>query len=160
MTIRNTEVEVSIILPCLNEEKSIAKCLQKIKAVIEKNALNAEVIVVDNNSTDNTAKIVSEFFPHFSHLHLVEEKKQGYGSAYLAGLKSATGNYFFMADADGTYDFEDIPRFIEKLKEGYDMVVGNRFSGMMAKESMPWLHRYVGKPIFSFSCNFGNNSSE
>lgn len=149
MTDQNRTVDISIILPCLNEEKSIGACLDKIKAVIAKYSLDAEIIVVDNNSNDNTATIVLRYIQNTPNLYLLEEKQQGYGSAYIAGLKSAAGNYIFMADADCTYDFNDIPRFIDKLKKGYDLVVGNRFNRTLAPRTMPFLHRSIGNPLLS-----------
>jgi glycosyltransferase involved in cell wall biosynthesis len=136
--------EISIVLPCLNEEQAIGLCLDKIKEVIEKNNLNAEIIVVDNGSTDNSINIIRE-----KQVILAEEKEKGYGSAYLKGFEIAKGKYVFMADSDGSYDFNEISNFINYLRQGYDFVIGNRFSGKMEKESMPWLHRYVGNPILS-----------
>lgn len=145
--------EISIIIPCLNEEEGIAFCISRIDSLIRTSGIDAEVVVVDNASTDRTAEVVREKITDPQNprpwLRLVPEPVRGYGSAYLRGLESAEGEYFFMADADGTYDFHDIPRFIAKLKEGNDMVVGNRFMTRMKKESMPWLHRYVGNPVLS-----------
>ena len=143
--------EISIIIPCLNEEKSIGLCLSEIIKVISSNSLDAEIVVVDNDSEDATASIVLDYQKKNQNINLIKEKHRGYGSAYLAGLKASSGKYIFMADADNTYDFSDIPIFINKLKnENYDLVIGNRFSGMMDRKSMPWLHRYVGNPVLSF----------
>ncbi len=142
--------EISIILPCLNEESAILPCLEEIKRTIKERSLSAEVIVVNNNSTDATPLIVANCQASFPELLLVEEKKEGYGSAYLKGLEIARGRYILMADADGTYNFSEIPLFISKLKEGNDLVVGNRFLGTIADKSMPWLHRYIGNPFLSF----------
>ena len=136
--------EISIILPCLNEEKALGTCLDDIKQVINKNQLDAEIIVVDNGSTDKSCEIALE-----KGVKLVKEPRKGYGSAYLKGFKEALGNYLFMADADGTYDFLEIPKFIEGLKEGNDLVMGNRFANKMKKASMTWSHRYIGNPILS-----------
>ena len=145
----NKKNKISIILPCLNEEKAITYCLDEIKRIINDNSLDAEVIVVDNNSKDNSVKILSIYQKNFPELILVSEKKGGYGFAYLKGLSIVSGQYIFMADADGTYNFSQIPVFINKLKSGYDMVIGNRFSYKMDDKSMPWLHRYIGNPILS-----------
>jgi len=145
----NSEDKVSIILPCLNEEEAISGCLQELQKTILKNGLNAEVITVDNASSDNTKAILLEAKKSFPELIVVEEEKRGYGFAYLKGLKVATGKYICMADADGTYSFSQIPDFIKKLQNGSDLVVGNRFAGLMASDSMTWLHRYVGNPILS-----------
>ena len=137
-------MELSIILPCLNEEQALSLCLGKIKDVIEKNNLDAEIIVVDNGSTDNSCKIAME-----KQVKLVHEKERGYGSTYLKGFEAAQGKYLFLADSDGTYDFDEIPRFIGELKKGYDFVIGNRFKGNIEKGAMPWINRYIGNPALS-----------
>jgi glycosyltransferase involved in cell wall biosynthesis len=136
--------EISIVLPCLNEEQAIGSCLDRIKEVVKNNNLDAEIIVVDNGSTDNSPEIIRE-----KEVRLVEEKEKGYGSAYLKGFESVLGKYIFMADSDGSYDFNEIPKFIDYLRQGYDFVIGDRFSGKMEKEAMSWLHRYIGNPILS-----------
>ena len=136
--------ELSVILPCLNEEQALGSCLEKIKHVIEKNNLNAEVIVVDNGSTDNSCKIAEQF-----RVELLHEKEKGYGAAYLKGFEVARGKYLFLADSDGSYAFDEIPRFIEQIENGSDFVIGNRFKGKIEKGAMPWSHRYIGNPIFS-----------
>lgn len=136
--------ELTVILPCLNEEQALGLCLAKIKKVIEKNNLKAETIVVDNDSTDNSRKIAEEF-----PVRLVHEKERGYGAAYLKGFENAEGKYLFLADSDGSYDFKEIPRFIEPLKNGSDFVIGNRFKGKIENGAMPWPHRYIGNLIFS-----------
>jgi len=136
--------ELSIILPCLNEAQALGLCLEKIKKVIEKNNLDAEIIVVDNGSTDNSCEIAIE-----KQANLIHEKERGYGAAYLKGFETAKGKYLFLADPDGSYDFNEIPRFIEQLKKGYDFVIGNRFKGRIEKGAMPWTHRYIGNPTLS-----------
>ena len=135
---------ISVILPCLNEEQSLGICLDKIKEVVSKNGLKAEIIVVDNGSTDMSRKIAEE-----KKVRLVNEPELGYGSAYLKGFAEAKGKYIFIADPDGSYDFSEIPNFIAELKKGYDFVLGNRFRGSIEKGAMPWLRRYVGNPILS-----------
>ena len=142
--------EISILLPCLNEEKSIAKCLDNILSVISNNSLNAEIVVIDNNSTDNTYNIVHKYREDNSNIKLFKENKRGYGFAYLCAIKNSIGKYIFMADGDGSYDFNDIPRFISKLKDGNDVVIGNRFSEKIEKGNMPFLHKYIGNPLLSF----------
>lgn len=146
----NIDNKISVILPCLNEEAAILSCLLEIKKVAADYQLNIEIIVVDNGSTDKTLSILQENKKYFAELTIVEEKQRGYGFAYLAGLSKASGDYIFMADADGTYSFSEIPVFVNKLKEGYDLVVGNRFSGAMSKGSMSWSHKYLGNPVLSF----------
>lgn len=145
-----TEPEISVIIPCLDEEKSIGRCIEEVENTIKNNSLSAEIIVIDNDSTDNTANVVLEYQKRYQNINLISEKRRGYGSAYLAGFKVARGEYFFLADADFTYDFGAIPDFIRKLKEGFDLVVGNRFSGKMEEGSMPHSHKYIGNPVLSF----------
>lgn len=144
----NKNPEISIILPCLNEEQAIGSCLDQIKQVIEENKLkaeiNAEIIVVDNGSTDNSCKIAKE-----KKVKLIEEKERGYGAAYLRGFKEAKGIYIFMADSDGTYDFSEIPKFVSELRNGADFVIGNRFHGKIEKGAMPFSHQHIGNPILS-----------
>ena len=146
----NLEPEISIILPCLNEETGIIFCLAEIKKTIRDNSLSAEVIVVDNNSHDNSVKLIEEYQVNFPELKLIQETKEGYGFAYLAGLKNSLGKYIFMADSDGTYRFTDLPLFINKLKQGSDLVVGNRFSKKISRKTMPWINHYIGNPFLSF----------
>jgi len=141
--------EISIVLPCLNEEKAIGMCLDSINKVIIENKLDAEAIVVDNGSTDRSREIVKEKQAKSKAIRLIEEKEKGYGSAYLRGFREAKGSYIFMADSDGSYDFSEIPNFIKGLKEGNEFVIGNRFKGEIEKGAMPWSHRYIGNPILS-----------
>jgi glycosyltransferase involved in cell wall biosynthesis len=146
-------LEISIILPCRNEEKALPICLKRIKEVIKRYNLNAEIIVSDS-STDNSPKIAKE-----QDVILIKHDKEGYGIAYLEAIKKARGKYIFMADSDATYDFNDIPRFVSELKKDNDLVIGNRFSGIIEKNAMPFTNRYIGNPILSstlrffFSCN-------
>jgi glycosyltransferase involved in cell wall biosynthesis len=143
------ELGLSVILPAHNEAAGIGFCLEEIKRTLAGLPMPAEVIVVDNRSSDATAAIVKKEMETWSALRLVSEQTRGYGAACLAGLDSARGRYMFLADADGTYDFTEIPRFLEGLQGGCDLVVGNRFLGGMPKDSMPWHHRYVGNPALS-----------
>ena len=138
------EPEISIILPCRNEEEAVGFCLKQIKEVIKTNNLNAEIIVSDS-STDNSPKIAKEH-----NVKLVKHDKEGYGNAYLEAFPRARGKYIFMADCDGTYNFSEIPNFINRLKEGYDLIIGNRFNGKMENRAMPFSHKYIGNPILSF----------
>ncbi len=135
---------ISVVLPCRNEEAALLGCLQKIKKTILENDLKAEIIVSDS-STDSSPKIAEEFGTI-----LVKHDQEGYGRAYLEGFQKAKGEYFFIADCDGTYDFAEIPKFIKFLEDGYDFVIGNRLSGKIESEAMPFLHRYFGSPILNF----------
>jgi len=139
----NLDVELSIILPCRNEEKALSGCLKQIKQVIKKNKINAEIIVSDS-SIDKSPKIAKKY-----KTFLIKHDKEGYGNAYLEAFKQARGKYIFMADADGTYDFKEIPNFLKFLREGYDLVLGNRFAGKMEKDAMPFSNKYIGNPVLS-----------
>lgn len=145
----NLEPDISLVIPCLNEEAAIGACLDEAKQAIRRYQLKAQVIVVDNNSKDKTAAIVQQRKASFPELTLVAEEREGYGLAYLRGFREAKGRYIYMADADASYDFLEINRFIAKLAEGYDLVVGNRFSGQMEQKAMSRLHRYIGNPVLS-----------
>ena len=146
----NVKPEISVVMPCLNEEEALLFCIKEIKETIEKHNLNAEIIVIDNGSNDKSVSIAQQLQKEIPYLILLHEPVKGYGSAYQRGLKEAQGKYIFMADADFSYEFSDIPRFLEKLREGNDMVVGNRFSQKMEKDAMPWHHKYFGNPILSY----------
>ncbi|HTE48305.1 MAG TPA: glycosyltransferase family 2 protein [Candidatus Paceibacterota bacterium] len=141
--------EISVVVPCLNEEEAILLCLNEIEETIKKYNLNTEIIVVDNGSSDGSLAILQKKSSEIPYLRILVELERGYGAAYLKGLSGAQGVYIFMADADFSYEFSDIPRFIDKLKEGNDLVVGNRFMGKIGKNSMPWHHKYIGNPLLS-----------
>jgi glycosyltransferase involved in cell wall biosynthesis len=147
---KSSNPDISIILPCLNEREALALCLADIQKVLQKEQLDAEIILVDNGSTDGSLEIAEKAQKNIPHLVVLTEPRRGYGSAYMRGLREAHGNYFFMADADHSYDFAEIPHFIERLKNGADLVVGNRFKGSIAKDAMPLHHRYLGNPLLSF----------
>lgn len=138
----NKNPEISIILPCRNEAEALGFCLDQIKKVIKENRLNAEIIVSDS-STDKSPEIARS-----ERATLIKHDKLGYGIAYLEAFKIARGEYIFMADADGTYEFSEIPRFIKFLRDGYDFVIGNRFGGKMEKGAMPFFHK-LGNPLLS-----------
>jgi glycosyltransferase involved in cell wall biosynthesis len=135
--------ELSIILPVRNEEKALPSVLKRIKSTISKNNLSAEIIVSDS-STDNSPKIAKQH-----KTILVKHDKEGYGNAYLSAFPKAKGKYIILADADGTYPYEDIPKFLNELRKGNEFVIGNRFSGEMQKGAMPALHKYLGNPVLS-----------
>jgi glycosyltransferase involved in cell wall biosynthesis len=142
-----SDIEVSVVLPCLNEEQTIGICIDKIKDVFSKERIFGEIIVVDNGSEDRSRQIVQD-----SGVKLILESKKGYGSAYLSGLRQAQGKYIIIADSDDTYDFYSIPVFLKSLKEGYDFVIGSRFKGKIQRGAMSWSHRYLGNPILSEMC--------
>ncbi len=140
--------DISIIFPCLNEEQSVVYCLEEMLRVIKLHKLSAEVIVVDNASTDRSAELVIGFARIFPELRLVREPRRGYGFAYQAGLRQAHGAAIIMADMDGTYSLQEIPAYLEKLAAGYDLVFGNRFAKTLPLGAMSGL-RYVGNRFLS-----------
>ncbi len=138
-------VEVSIVMPCLNEAETLASCIQKAQNAIEKDGLAAEIIVADNGSTDGSQVIAKELS-----VRVVPIDRKGYGSALIGGINAASGRFVIMGDADDSYDFTAIAPLIDKLHEGYDLVVGNRFRGGIESGAMPWSHRWVGNPVLTF----------
>jgi glycosyltransferase involved in cell wall biosynthesis len=144
--------EISIILPCRNEEEALPFCLKKLKEIILNNNLSAEIIVSDSSS-DKSPEITK-----FYGAILVKHDKKGYGTAYLEGIKFAKGKYIFMADADNTYEFKDIIKFINEFKNGFDFVIGNRFSGKMESFSMSKERQFIGNPILTLAIKFLFNS--
>jgi glycosyltransferase involved in cell wall biosynthesis len=136
--------EVSVVIPSLNEEGTIGRCIEKVKGVFNKNHIDGEIIVADN-STDKTAEIAKSLGAT-----VITPEKRGYGNAYLAGLSYAKGDLILIADSDGTYDLSEISRFLEPLiKSDADFVIGNRLGGNILKGAMPWHHRYIGNPILT-----------
>jgi len=141
-------IEVSVILPALDEERTIGECITKIQKVFHDNAINGEIIVADS-STDRTSEISSSLGAI-----VIRPEKNGYGNAYLTGFRHARGLYIVMGDADNTYDFLEIPKLIAPLKNGADFVIGSRFKGIIHKDSMDGLHRYIGNPVLTWMLNF------
>jgi glycosyltransferase involved in cell wall biosynthesis len=141
-------VDVSVILPALDEERTIGECITKILKVFHDNAINGEIIVADS-STDRTPEIAASLGAK-----VIRSEKNGYGNAYLTGFKHAMGLYIVMGDADNTYDFLEIPKLITPLKNGADFVIGSRFKGTIHKGSMDGLHRYIGNPVLTWMLNF------
>jgi len=138
---------VSVVIPCLDEAENIEACVRRAWAVIEEQRLDGEVLVVDNGSGDGSAELAA-----LAGAEVVYEPRRGYGSAYRAGFSAARGRYIVMADADLTYDFGDIPRFVDELEGGAQLVVGDR-RGNIRPGAMPWLHRYVGNPVLTGMLN-------
>jgi glycosyltransferase involved in cell wall biosynthesis len=134
---------VSVVIPCLNEAASIELCVSTASAAMELAGISGEVIVADNGSHDGSAQLAER-----AGARVVSEPARGYGSAYLAGFAAARGVYILMADADLTYDFNEIPRFIAELEAGADMIIGNRMENIHPG-AMPWHHRYIGNPLLS-----------
>jgi glycosyltransferase involved in cell wall biosynthesis len=134
---------VSVVIPCLNEAENIEACVLAAMEAIVRMGISGEVVVADNNSDDDSARLAER-----AGARVVIEPRRGYGSAYLAGFAASRGRYIVMADADLTYDFKEIPRFIAALDEGAEMVIGDRMNNIQPG-AMPWLHRYIGNPILT-----------
>lgn len=139
------EPELSIVLPCLNEARTLPACIAQIQRAVEAHHIQAEIIVADNGSTDGSPEIAAELGARIA---VVTDR--GYGSALMGGIAAARGRYIIMGDADASYDFGDIPKFLEQLRAGSDLVMGNRFRGGIHKGAMPFLHRNLGNPVLSF----------
>ncbi len=134
---------VSVVIPCLNESENIESCVRAALEAIVRMGVHGEVVVADNNSEDDSARLAEQ-----AGARVVVERRRGYGSAYLAGFAASRGRYIVMADADLTYDFDEIPRFVAALEEGAEMVIGDRMDNIQPG-AMPWLHQYVGNPILT-----------
>src|SRR4051795_11040992 len=143
-TERGTDLDVSVVIPCLDEAETIAVCIRKARAAMERDGLSGEVIVADNGSTDGSPEIAER-----EGARVIHERRKGYGNAYLAGFAAAKGRYIVMGDGDNTYDFDLVGRFVEPLEHGADMVMGSRLKGEIHRGAMPALHRYVGNPVLT-----------
>jgi glycosyltransferase involved in cell wall biosynthesis len=139
-----TDLELSIVIPALNEERTIAHCVTKAQKAIAALASPGEVVVADNGSSDRTREIASELGAR-----VVPVDGKGYGRALRGGFAAARGRYLIMGDADGSYDFEQAPRYVEQLRQGLDFVVGNRYRGVIEPGAMPFLNRYLGTPVLT-----------
>jgi glycosyltransferase involved in cell wall biosynthesis len=140
-----TAVELSIVMPCLNEVETLATCIRKAREAIANDGVEAEIIVADNGSTDGSPMVAAELGAR-----VVAVPRRGYGSALIAGIGAARGRFVIMGDADDSYDFTAVGPLIEKLREGYDLVMGNRFAGRIEPGAMVWSHRWVGNPALTF----------
>lgn len=141
------DIELSVVIPCLNEADTIAECIEKAQRAIRNNHIAGEVVVADNGSTDASVEIADRMGARVVHV-----PARGYGNALMGGIAAAAGKFVIMGDADGSYDFEEIPRFLERLREGNDLVQGCRLpsgGGTVAPGAMPVLHRWFGNPLFS-----------
>lgn len=138
-------IELSIVMPCLNEAETLAVCINKAQSFFERENINGEVIIADNGSTDGSQKIATDL-----NARMVNVPQKGYGSALRGGIEAANGKYVIMGDADDSYDFSNLMPYVIKLREGYDLVMGNRFKGGIKKGAMPFLHKYLGNPVLSF----------
>ncbi len=139
-----TDLDLTILMPCLNEAETLAFCVRQAAAAIAASGISGEVVVADNGSTDG-----SQVIARAEGARVVDVATRGYGAALIAGIEAARGKYVMMADADASYHFEHLPRFLPKLDEGFDLVMGNRFAGSIERGAMPPLHKYIGNPILS-----------
>jgi glycosyltransferase involved in cell wall biosynthesis len=144
---QSAQVLVSVVIPCLNEEENIEACVRRASEAMDAAGISGEVIVADNDSEDRSAELAAA-----AGARVVHEPRRGYGSAYLAGFAAARGEYIVMGDADLTYDFDEIPRFVEKLNEGAQLVMGDRMKNIHPG-AMPWHHRYLGNPVLTSILN-------
>ncbi len=137
-------VDVSVVMPCLNEAHSVGICVTKALEGLERAGLSGEVVVCDNGSTDGSVEVAKA-----AGARVVHEPERGYGAAYRRGFAEARGRYIVMGDSDGSYDFTELGQFVHLLEAGYDYVHGSRFAGEILPGAMPWLHRYVGNPVLT-----------
>jgi glycosyltransferase involved in cell wall biosynthesis len=142
-TAESQALEVSVVIPCLNEAATIEACVLAARAALSKGSYRGEVLVVDNDSTDGSGEIAAA-----AGARVIYEARRGYGNAYLAGLAAANGRYIVMLDADLTYDAGELPRFVHALEDGGDLVLGDRMEGIHPG-AMPWLHQHVGNPMLT-----------
>lgn len=142
-------VEISIVMPCLNEEATIGACVEKAREGIRRMAVSGEIVVADNGSTDRSVAIAQSLGAR-----VIRVAKRGYGAAYRGGIAAARGRFIVMGDSDDTYDFTVIDQLVAPLATGADLVLGSRLLGNIAPGAMPWLHRYIGNPVLSATLNY------
>ncbi len=138
-------MELTILMPCLNESETLAVCIRKARKFLVENRIDGEVLISDNGSDDGSREIAAA-----EGARVVMTAERGYGSALIHGTREARGTYVIMGDSDDSYDFENLMPFLEKLREGYDLVMGDRFAGGIEKGAMPFSHQYIGNPVLSF----------
>lgn len=138
------ELELTILMPCLNEAETLEVCIRKAQGFLERSGIAGEVLISDNGSTDGSQEIARRLGARVSHA-----PRRGYGAALINGIENARGRYIIMGDADDSYDFENLQPFVDRLRDGADLVMGNRFRGGIAPGAMPPLHKYLGNPVLS-----------
>jgi Glycosyl transferase family 2 len=139
-------VELTVVMPCLNEAETVATCVRKAAKFIADSGISGEVVVADNGSTDGSQQLAED-----AGARVVDIQDKGYGNALMGGILAARGEYVIMGDADDSYDFTNLMPFVEELRKGSDLVMGNRFKGGIEPGAMPPLHRYLGNPVLSFA---------
>lgn len=140
-----TDLELSIVMPCLNEAETLASCIDKAKHYLVQHGISGEIIVADNGSTDGSQAIAAQMGAR-----VIAVQQRGYGNALMGGIAAARGEFVIMGDADDSYDFSALATFVRQLRAGYDLVIGNRFQGGIAAGAMPFLHRYLGNPVLTW----------
>ena len=141
----STTCELSIVMPCLDEAETIEICISKAQGYLAKSGVNGEVVIADNGSTDGSQDLARALGAR-----VIDVPTRGYGAALIAGISAAEGTFIIMGDADDSYDFSNLDPFVDQLRGGADLVMGNRFKGGIAPGAMPKLHRYLGNPVLSF----------
>jgi glycosyltransferase involved in cell wall biosynthesis len=150
-------LELSVVLPCLNESRTLETCIQKAQVIIQRLGIQGEIIVADNGSTDGSQALAEQLGAR-----VIQITERGYGNALRGGIAAARGRFVIMGDSDDSYDFTQLGDFVDKLNEGYDLVMGNRFQGGIRPGAMPFLHRFLGNPVLSwlgrlfFGCPVGD----
>src|SRR5438045_2434771 len=152
-SIAGRPVDVSVVIPCLNEANSIGICVEKAQKAFNDGGLRGEVVVADNGSTDGSTQIAEKLGAR-----VITVQQRGYGSALKAGIRAARGAFIVMGDADDSYDFGEVPRFVDEWRKGNDVVMGNRFAGEIKPGAMPWHHKYIGNPGLTALLNLFFNS--
>jgi glycosyltransferase involved in cell wall biosynthesis len=142
--ISGEQPELSILMPCLNEAETLATCIRKAQSAMTRNAIHGEVVIADNGSTDGSQEIARSLGAR-----VVDVAEKGYGNALRGGIAASRGRFIIMGDSDDSYDFSTIEPFIEKLRAGFDLVMGNRFAGGISPGAMPWKHRWIGNPVLT-----------
>jgi hypothetical protein len=156
-SLQSHPLELTILMPCLNEAETVGDCVRKARVFLERAAVRGEIVVADNGSTDGSAEIARKAGARV--IHVVAK---GYGNALIGGMEAANGRFVIMADADASYDFSQLDGFLQSLRAGNALVIGHRFRGGIRPAAMPWLHRYLGNPVLSFlgrmffSCRIGD----
>src|SRR5208282_6303684 len=138
-------MELTILMPCLDEASTVEKCVQKARSYLSRRGILGEVLIADNGSTDGSQRLAEA-----AGARVIQVENKGYGAALIGGIEAAKGRFVIMADADDSYDFTDLDGFVEGLRQGFKLVVGNRFQGGISPGAMPILNRYLGNPALSF----------
>jgi glycosyltransferase involved in cell wall biosynthesis len=138
-------VELTILMPCLNEAETLAACIDRAREFLVRERIDGEILIADNGSTDGSIRIAQQH-----NARVVHVPTKGYGAALMHGIRASRGRFVIMGDSDCSYDFAQLDAFMERLRAGYDLVMGNRFLGGIRKGAMPFLHQYLGNPVLSY----------